>query len=496
MFNFNENDLLQMKLRGSSPEEVKKQFSHFEKGFDYAKLVRAATLNDGIMKMTETMVQHFVNQYDTLMKEFEILKFVPASGAASRMFKELFSYLENDDKETEKKAQYFLSQLHKFAFFDDLAAVMQKVGYSLQSEIEKGNYKRIILFILDNCGLNYSNSPKGLLKFHRYSDKSRYAVEEHFVEGALYARSYDNRCRIHFTVSPIHQSGFEKVIHNIKGEYESRFGVKYEISYSIQDPGTDTLAATEENLPFRDEDGQLLFRPAGHGALIMNMNKLKADIVFVKNIDNVITEDKLVATVTYKKVLAAYLVELQNKIFEYQKQLDNTDSKSLDLNEIRFFVKEKLMISVEKNCSADDLKNLLHRPIRVCGMVKNEGEPGGGPYWVQNSRGEARLQIVESSQIDMHNSSQKMIMENATHFNPVDMVCSFKDYRGNHYNLQDYVDVNSGFISIKSYGNRKLKAMELPGLWNGAMADWLTIFVEVPLATFNPVKTVFDLLKR
>lgn len=496
MLNFNESDLIQMKLRGSSSTEVEKQFSHFEKGFDFAKLVRAATIDDGILVMPLPMVQQLVNQYDQIMKDREILKFVPASGAASRMFKELYSYQQNNDEETKKKARYFLSVLPKFAFFEELSEIMQQAGYSLQGEIDKGNYKMIISFILDSCGLNYGNSPKGLLKFHRYSDKSRYAVEEHFVEAALYARNHDKVCRIHFTVSPAHQADFEKVILELKGAYESRFGVVYDITYSVQDPGTDTLAATEENLPFRDDDGKLLFRPGGHGALLMNMNKLKADVVFVKNIDNVITEDKLAATVTYKKVLAAYLVELQNKLFEYLTKLENVNCKSLDSSEVRNFIEEKLMIPIRKDSSIEELKILMNRPIRVCGMVKNEGEPGGGPYWVENSRGETRLQIVESSQIDIHNSSQKKIMENATHFNPVDMVCSFRDYKGNFYNLPDYVDENSGFISLKSYGSRTLKAMELPGLWNGAMADWLTIFVEVPLETFNPVKTVFDLLKR
>jgi hypothetical protein len=496
MLSFNESDIRQMMLRGSSPEEVEKQFSYFEKGFGFAKLVRAATIDDGIMLMNEKTVRHLVNRYDVLMRERKILKFVPASGAASRMFKELYSYQEKNDDETKNKARRFLTLLDKFAFFEDLSEIMQHAGYSLKAEIEKENYKTIISFILDSCGLNYGNSPKGLLKFHRYPDKNRYAVEEHLVEAALYARNYDNTCRIHFTVSPVHQSDFEKVILDLKEEYENRFGVVYEITYSVQDPGTDTLAATEDNLPFRDDAGELLFRPGGHGTLIKNMNKLKADVVFVKNIDNVITEDKLDATVTYKKVLAAYLAELQNRTFEYLHKLDNKENECVDIIELADFVQEKLMIPIYGDITLEEFKILLNRPIRVCGMVKNEREPGGGPFWVENSKGEICLQIVESSQINLQDSSQKKIMENATHFNPVDMVCSFRDYKGNYFNLPDYVDENTGFISTKSYGNRTLKAMELPGLWNGAMAEWITVFVEVPLATFNPVKTVFDLLKR
>jgi len=496
MLNFNDSDLKQMMLRGSSSEEVEKQFSHFEKGFDFAKLVRPATIDDGIMLMNEKTVQQLVNQYDVLMREREMLKFVPASGAASRMFKELYSYQKKNDDETKKKALHFIAALNKYAFFEDLDEIMQHAGYSLQAEIEKENYQTIISFILDSCGLNYGNSPKGLLKFHRYPDKSRYAVEEHLVEAALYARNHDNICRIHFTVSPIYQSDFEKVILDLKEEYENRFGIVYNITYSVQDPGTDTLAATEDNLPFRDEAGQLLFRPAGHGALINNMNELKSDVVFVKNIDNVITEDKLALTIIYKKALAAYLVELQNMIFEYLHKLDNKDNECVDIIQLADFAQDKLMIPMRGDITLEEFKVLLNRPIRVCGMVKNEGEPGGGPFWVENSKGEICLQIVETSQINLEDSSQKNIMKAAAYFNPVDMVCSFRDYKGNYFNLMDYVDENTGFISVKSYGNKTLKAMELPGLWNGAMADWITVFVEVPLATFNPVKTVFDLLKR
>ncbi len=496
MLQFTSEDIQFMQARGSRPEEVQQQFSFFEKGFDFICLDRPATIDDGIVQLEDEQVEELVSDYENLIKDKTITKFVPASGAASRMFKELYSYLENDSEEIVAKAQNFLLKLEKFAFYDDLRQALKKDGYFLEQEIENQNYKLIIRYILNSEGLNYGNQPKGLLKFHRYDDDCRTAVEEHLVEAAQYAQDANHVCRLHFTVSPQHQSGFEALLSRVLPAYEQRFGVKYEISFSIQNPSTDTLAAELDNQPFRDEKGHLLFRPGGHGALIGNLNDLRSDLVFVKNIDNVTTEDKAETTFLYKKAIASYLIELQKKTFRYLKKIENQDFDEMDLCEMLDFASTELMINVDDDPSAEALFDKLNRPIRICGMVKNEGEPGGGPFWVVNEEGEESLQIVESSQMDKNDAEQMAIVKEATHFNPVDMVCSFKTYKGEYFNLFDYIDENTGFISSKSYGDRTLKAMELPGLWNGAMAQWITVFVEVPLATFNPVKTVFDLVKR
>ena len=492
---FTPEDIQFMQARGSNPEEVQRQFSFFEKGFDFVNLDRPATIDDGIVRLEEEQIEELVEDYNQLVAGKTVTKFVPASGAASRMFKELYSYLESESDEVRVKAKAFLTKLPKFAFYEDLRNAMAKDGYALEHEIEYQNYKLIVRYILEKEGLNYGNLPKGLLKFHRYGDVNRTAVEEHLVEAAQYAKDENRLCRIHFTVSPQHQQGFEQLLADVLPTYEAHFGVKYDISFSIQKPSTDTLAAEVDNAPFRNEKGELLFRPGGHGALIGNLNEIHSDIVFVKNIDNVITEDKAELTFTYKKALAAYLIELQNKTFHYMKKIEAGEVDDMDLCEMLDFASTELMINVDDDPTPEALFEKMNRPIRVCGMVKNEGEPGGGPFWVIDDEVES-LQIVESSQMNSKDAAQMEIARQATHFNPVDMVCAFRNYKGEYFNLKDYVDETKGFISQKSYGYRSLKAMELPGLWNGAMARWITVFVEVPLATFNPVKTVFDLLKR
>jgi len=322
-------------------------------------------------------------------------------------------------------------------------------------------------------------------------------LEEHLVESVLYAQSKNGVCQLHFTVSESHLEKFVELATEVEEKYEKRFGVTFRISYSIQSPSTDTLAAELNFTPFRDKNGNLLFRPGGHGALINNLNNITADLVFVKNIDNVVPETQLGPTILYKKALAGYLLHLQTKNFEYQNQLINNHFNKNDLSIIIEFAKSELMIQFEEeNPTPETVLKKLNRPMRICGVVKNEGEPGGGPFWVTNRRGETSLQIVESSQIDKNDPEQKNFMASASHFNPVDLVCCYKDVNNKPFNLNDFIDPYTGFISEKSYEGRTLLAMELPGLWNGAMADWITIFAEVPLTTFNPVKTVFDLLKR
>ena len=504
---FTPQDLTFMAQRGSDPIQVEKQFNFFRTGFDFAHINRNVSIGDGIVKFSEKDVEHWIQVYEWLAQEKETVKFVPASGAASRMFKDLYEALKIN--ELTPKSKLYLDKIKDFAFFNDLKEVIEQNESSFEDAIKNITSKIFIEYLLEEKGLNYGNLPKGLLKFHKYANETRTALEEHLVESAKYAQSGDGVCRLHFTVSQEHLDKFNELVVNVKEKYEKRFGVTYQITYSVQSPATDTLAAELDNTPFRDKSGNLLFRPGGHGALIANLNNIHADLVFVKNIDNVTTEDKLEPTILYKKALAGYLLHLQEKNFEYIKTLISRGTLSSrkgefpsvstdgELKEIIDFAKNELMIQFEnENPTKEEILKKLHRPMRICGMVKNEGEPGGGPFWITNRNGETSLQIVESSQIDMNNAEQSGFMKSATHFNPVDMFCCFKDVNGDFFDLNNYVDPYTGFISEKSYEGRTLKAMELPGLWNGAMANWITVFVEVPLSTFNPVKTVFDLLKR
>lgn len=434
---------------------------------------------------------------------FKIVKFVPASGAASRMFKNMFEFLGADyDVPTTDFEKKFFDHIHSFAFFNDLnAACMDNTGKTINALLEERQYKAIVSNLLEAAGLNYGALPKGLLKFHRYADGVRTPLEEHLVEGALYAAGKSGEANVHFTVSTEHRQLFQQLVDAKVAEYEAKYGIRYHVSFSEQKPSTDTVAADMENKPFRDK-GKLLFRPGGHGALIENLNDLDADVVFIKNIDNVVPDRLKGDTVTYKKLLAGVLVTLQAKAFDYLRLLDGGHYSHDQLEEIIRFVQRDL------RCRRADLKQLedadlviylrkkLNRPMRVCGMVKNVGEPGGGPFLAYNPDGTVSLQILESSQIDMKDPEKKAMFEQGTHFNPVDLVCAVRDYKGNKFNLLNYVDKATGFISYKSKGGKELKALELPGLWNGSMSDWNTVFVEVPLSTFNPVKTVNDLLRE
>jgi len=494
MIDFTPHDLAFLAQRGSDPKNVENQFSFFISGFNFAHIQRNASVGEGIVKFSQEEVKNWMKIYDLRAQKKEIVKFVPASGAASRMFKDLYEAIQTET--LSDKAKFYLNRIKDFAFYNDLKEAIEKTGASFEEIMNDEKSKIPFEYLLEEKGLNYGNLPKGLLKFHQYDDEARTALEEHLVESATYARSGDGICRLHFTVSPIHLEKFNELVSKVKEKYEKRFGVTYQISYSVQAPSTDTLAAETDKTPFRDKNGNLLFRPGGHGALINNLNNLHADLVFVKNIDNVTTEDNLEPTITYKKALAGYLLHLQEKSFEYQKQLIGNWMNDKDLQEIIAFATDALMIQFgQENPTQEEVLQKLHRPMRICGVVKNEGEPGGGPFWITNRKGDTSLQIVESSQIDKKNPKQKELMTSASHFNPVDMFCCFKDVNGDFFDLHHYIDPYTGFISEKSHEGRTLLAMELPGLWNGAMADWITIFVEVPLSTFNPVKTVFDLLK-
>ena len=492
--------------KGISEEKIAEQLACFEKGFPFLKLSAAASVeNGGIMKAEDKDFERYLAAWDAYKDgEKKIVKFVPASGAASRMFKNMFEFLGADyDKPTTDFEKKFFDHIHDFAFYNDLnAACMDNTGKNIDALLSEQNYKAIVSNLLEAAGLNYGALPKGLLKFHCYADGVRTPLEEHLVEGALYAAGKTGEVNVHFTVSTEHRALFEKLVAAKVGEYEAKYGTKYHISFSEQKPSTDTVAADMENKPFRDKDGKLLFRPGGHGALIENLNDLDADIVFIKNIDNVVPDRLKADTVTYKKLLAGVLVTLQKQAFEYLELLDSGHYSHEQLETIIRFVQQQL------RCRRTDLKELedadlviylrkkLNRPMRVCGMVKNVGEPGGGPFLAYNPDGTISLQILESSQIDMNDPEKKAMFEKGTHFNPVDLVCAIRDYKGRKFNLLEHVDKATGFISYKSKNGKDLKALELPGLWNGSMSDWNTVFVEVPLSTFNPVKTVNDLLRE
>lgn len=500
-----QDDKALLSKKGISEEQIAAQLDCFKKGFPFLKLEAAASVGNGIVSPDACALKNYVQAWEDYKKEGHvIMKFVPASGAASRMFKNLFEFLGSDnDVPTTDFEKKFFAEIEHFAFFDDLnEACLKNTGKGIHQLMAANDYKSVVSNLLESAGLNYGSLPKGLLKFHKYEDGARTPLEEHLVEGALYASSEGDKVNVHFTVSPEHRALFEKLVNEKSAEYTRKYNVIYNVSFSEQKPSTDTVAADMENLPFRDEKGRLVFRPGGHGALIENLNDLNADIVFIKNIDNVVPDRLKADTVTYKQLIAGVLVTLQKKAFDYIRLIDSGKYTHQQIEEIIRFVQQNLCCRNPKIKDLEDgdlvlyLKNKLNRPMRVCGMVKNVGEPGGGPFLAYNADGTVSLQILESSQIDMNDPEKKAMFEKGTHFNPVDLVCALRDYKGNSFDLLKYVDKATGFISYKSKNGKELKALELPGLWNGSMSDWNTVFVEVPLTTFNPVKTVNDLLRE
>lgn len=499
-----QEDLKQISLRGITEEQVEHQLDEIKQGFPFLKIEAAASIGKGIMSPTENEINKYLSTWDTYLNGcHKIVKFVPASGAASRMFKNLYSFLDADyDKPTTEFEKEFFENIKKFAFKKELCnACKTNDGKCVTCLMDNGEYKKIVENLLEEKGLNYGHLPKGLLLFHSYEEGPRTPMEEHLVEAAMYAQS-EGQANVHFTVSHEHLELFKKKVAEKIDMYAEKFGVKYNISFSEQKANTDTIAANPDNTPFRNEDGSLLFRPGGHGALIENLNDIDADVIFIKNIDNIVPDRLKGEIVKYKKLLAGILVDLQTRAFNYLKLLDTGNYTHAQLEEIIRFLQRDLC------CRRNDIKELedaelviylhnkLNRPMRVCGMVKNVGEPGGGPFLCYNQDDTISLQILESSQIDKSNEKYVQMFKEGTHFNPVDLVCATKDYKGNTFHLPDYVDRSTGFISSKSKNGRELKALELPGLWNGAMSDWNTVFVEVPIETFNPVKTVNDLLRE
>jgi len=497
----------QLSDKGISKEKVLDQIEIFKEGIPFVRLEKAAVVDGGILKFTDEEEQALIEKFENDRSGLSLLKFVPASGAASRMFKALFNFLDSYDSKKESLEEYlqrtndgdikkFSDGLTELPFYK---IVQHRIGGKATSKGEE-----VYLFVkelLSEEGLNYGFYPKGLLPFHNYGDYVATPFEEHLKEAALYSKT-DDTARLHFTISEQHGEMFNTLFSGIKERVSHETGTSFNVGYSYQKPATDTIAVDMDNKPFRNQDGSLLFRPGGHGALIENLNEQDADIIFIKNIDNVVFKNNLNEVANSKKVLGGLLLKLQQKVFEYAALLEKGKVSEGMMTEIKGFLERELnsrfldtYYSFNQEEQIKVLKDKINRPIRICGMVRNEGEPGGGPFWIIDIHGHISLQIVESAQVDMQDIEQVRLLKNSTHFNPVDLVCGVKNYKGEKFNLLEYVDHRQGFITEKTKDGRELKALELPGLWNGGMAFWNTIFVEVPLVTFNPVKTVNDLLK-
>ena len=507
-----EEDLKQIEAKGLTKEKVEEQLRIFERGNISVNIIAAATIGDGIQQFSESQKDELAEYYDANMSGFDIIKFIPASGAATRMFKDLHELLEEFDAEKESISDFlsrnknenlkrFFSQIEKLPFYKQALdnAMESQPGFDSLSDDEKKF--TLVNSILYAPGLNLSDYPKGMVPFHNNGEYVATAFEEHLFESAKYA-AINGVAKLHFTVSEGHKEKFEAEFDSIEKRIAQKTQVKFEVTYSYQNPKTDTIAVTDLNEPFRTEEGKLFFRPGGHGALIDNLNELKAAVVFIKNIDNVVIETQVEEVAKYKKVLAGKLLKLQERCFKFLKVLETKNPSEALIKETSEFLKKDLFLGfksgfeeLSEEQKLEYLKEKLNRPLRVCGMVKNEGEPGGGPFLVKMENGESSLQIIEGAQIDKNNPDQKKIAENATHFNPVDIVCGLKNYEGTYFDLNEFVDPSTSFTAEKDKDGKPLKALELPGLWNGAMAKWNTVFVEVPVSTFNPVKTVTDLLK-
>lgn len=509
---FTEKDIQQIESKGMTLAQVQSQLELFETGMPFVNLSSAATINKGIVKCSEDTKARYINFFDSKRNDVSIAKFVPASGAATRMFKTLFRFIDEYVPEDETINSFinkykdadlslFFVGIEKLPFYN---TVLEQIEVFYPDYASFSNDRQKLLFVktmMDEDKMNYGFYPKGLLPFHEYKDHLATAFEEHLFEAALYA-STNNIAFLHFTISEVYKKMFDDEFVRIREIVEQKTNTKFHIAFSYQKASTDTIAVTPENELFRADNGQLTFRPSGHGALLENLNLLDSDVIFIKNIDNVVVYKYEDEVAEYKKMLAGMLLEIQQEVFEHLKLLESGEVTEEDILTISQFLVNTLHVVIssefEKYSTKYQIEYLfdkLNRPIRICGMVKNEGEPGGGPFWVKDEKGQISLQIVESAQIDLDNKKQNEIVKNATHFNPVDLVCGIKNFKGEVFDLQQFVDPKTAFITMKTHAGKDLMALELPGLWNGSMADWNTVFVEVPLITFNPVKTVTDLLK-
>jgi hypothetical protein len=499
---FSDADCKQIKNERLMPDQVLDQIRLFKKGMIPVKLNRPCTIGDGIITIKKKEIAALLTGYEQALQELRVLKFVPASGAASRMFKGWYNVLETGNFDNVKSKTAFFRNMKHYAFFQDLYSAMSKEGENLLELINKKNVEKIITYILTEKGLNYGNLPKALLKFHAYPEGARTALEEQMVEAVLYVTNRHHFCHVHFTVSEEHKKDTESYLSKVKTIYEKHYGININVEMSVQLSSTKTIAVDMANLPFRNSRGKLVFRPGGHGALLENLDRINGDIIFIKNIDNVVPDRLKQPTILYKKILGGYLIALQSELHHYLRLLSREQIVETDVGKIKFFCEKKLCVVFPSGFEAMSLKEKcrflimkLNRPIRVCGVVKNEGEPGGVPFWVDENDGTQSLQIVELFQIDEKSNEQHAIWSSATHFNPVDLVCSIRNFQGKKFDLHEYVNPETICISQKSEKGRELKVLEWPGLWNGSMALWNTVFVEVPIETFNPVKTVYDLLR-
>ncbi|MCF4100431.1 DUF4301 family protein [Gillisia sp. M10.2A] len=509
---FSKADLTLIGEKGISVENVQDQLNIFKRGNVAVDIQAAATVGNGIKAFSDDQITKLASFYDANKNKLNILKFVPASGAATRMFKALHAFMEEFDPKKESLPVYlnkpentslekFFSHIEKLPFYKQALKYASENYSEFDTATDDIQKYLLVKSILFSPGLDLSNYPKGLVPFHKYQGFTATAFEEHLYEAAQYAEVV-GVAKLHFTVSEGHKEKFETEFERIQSRVENATNTKFKITYSYQDPKTDTIAAAEDNTPFRTADGNLFFRPGGHGALIENLNQLDTNLVFIKNIDNVVTSSHSEEVAGYKKMLAGLLLKMEEQCFSFLELLDNNEVSEEEINRVLSFLGDELFVEMEagfeklsKTERIEHLKDRLNRPLRVCGMVKNEGEPGGGPFLVKMENGIKSLQIIEGAQIDQKDSRQQDIAQNATHFNPVDLVCGLKNYKGKSFDLHKYVDPATSFIASKTKEGKELKALERPGLWNGAMAKWNTIFVEVPVCTFNPVKTVADLLK-
>jgi len=508
-----EQDRIQLSLRGISPEEAERQIALLRGPKATRDLARPCTLGDGILTIPDAEMPELVHVHQDAARAGRVMKFVPASGAATRMFRDLMLFREANAplsrQEVDSRAQQgdaaatalarFLEEIRRFAFFDELARTLSRRGRDLDRLLAGAGVHEVLAALLDPDGMDYARMPKGLVKFHRYKSEVRTAFEEHLVEAAALTRTADGKCRIHLTVLPEESARFESLLERVRSRHERKRKSKFAVELSVQKPSTDTLALDPEGNPFRDADGNLLLRPGGHGSLLENLNQLGADIVHVKNIDNVAKEDLAVRGILWKRLLVGFLVRLQREIAEQVRRLEHGDPTQLE--RAREFVRHRLFLDLPEPASAGEdearaLVSLLRRPLRVCGVVRNTGEPGGAPFRVREAGGRQSLQIVEGAEVDRGSAQQEGVFASSTHFNPVDLVCGVRDDTGRALDLREFVDPGAVFRSWKSFAGRELLALERPGLWNGAMSRWNTVFVEIPIETFTPVKTVLDLLRE
>lgn len=510
-------DVEQIEAHGLTVEAVHEQISRFERGAPYADLDRPCAIGDGIRQFDAAERDHYIRIFEKSGRRRGLTKFVPASGAATRMFQALLKIstarpsirkseiiaLSKEEESEFEEAHTFIENLHKFAFYDALAELLREQGKDINVILSNGNCKEIFDCLLTESGLSYAGYPKGLILFHKYPEGARTAFEEHLVEAATYAKDDRNVCSVHFTVSPEHQARFEALLERLRVEYEARYDAIFEVSFSVQSKSTDTIAVDENNRPYRDENGELHFRPAGHGALIENLNRIGGDIIFIKNVDNVVPDRLKATNMPWKKALAGYLITLSDRISDALNRLIDGPVDGDLVSEIMYWAPRELCAEVPGHIpeapiaeQREYLIHLLDRPLRVCGMVPSTGDPGGGPFWVKQKDGTRSIQIVENAQIDPASPQQRAVLKKLTHFNPVDIFAAVRDRHGQAYFLPDFVDPDAFFISKKFKDGHPVKSLELPGLWNGGMAQWNTVFVEVPGAMFNPVKTVNDLLRE